>query len=67
MLAGLDSRDLRAKVCLSVRDAASLRCTACVVQDGLTLMQLKDYGRAWCNESCLQYGDTGVALHSSSR
>jgi hypothetical protein len=67
VLAGLDSRDMRAKVCVSVHDEASLACDGCVMQDSFILMRLMDSARASCHDCSLQYADTGVALHHCAK
>ena len=66
-LAGLDSRDMRAKVGVSVHDEASLACDSCVMQDSFTLLRLMDSARASCYDCSLQYADTGIALHHGAK
>ena len=62
LLQGLDSRDLRAQMCVSVEERAEFESAQCVLQDAFALVRVSHEGRAQCEESVLQYGDTGLAL-----
>ena len=67
LLQGLDSRDLRAQLCVSVEDAAEWECDACVLQDAFSLVRAIDTARVRARGCALEYGDTGVTLQHQAR
>ena len=67
LLQGLDSRDLRAQLCVSVEDAAEWECDACVLQDAFSLLRAIDAARVRARGCVLEYGDTGVTLQHQAR
>jgi hypothetical protein len=67
IVAGLDSRDLRAKVCVSVQQDGRFECDGCVMQDGVVLMRLSDSAQACCRGCCFQYADTAVSLQHAAK